>query len=466
MPLLKHIVVLDDPDGLAPSDVISFDSLLGADPVDLDEAVAIAKPEDLATVIYTSGTTGPPKGVMITHANVAWTIEAMQQAMEKDLTGSRLVSFLPMAHIAERMVTHYMLITNGYEVTTCPDPSLIAEYMREVHPQVFFAVPRVWEKLYAGIRQMAMSQGEERLALLDAGIQVGLQVARHRSEGTEVPAELREQWEAADAAGLSMVRGLVGLDACEFGFSGAAPIPLEVLEFFQGLGVPISEVYGMSENCGPMTWETKRVRLGTVGPALPGLELKLLEDGEVCCRGGNVVQGYLKDPERTAETFDSDGWLHSGDIGVLDEDGYLRIVDRKKELIITAGGKNVSPANVEAALKAFPLIGQACLIGDNKPYLTALIVLDPEITPAWATGRGIDASGGMPELAAHPDVIAEVERSVNEANKQFNNVEQVKRHTILATEWLPDSEELTPTMKLKRRGVHAKYAEEIASMYS
>ncbi len=183
-------------------------------------------------------------------------------------------------------------------------------------------------------------------------------------------------------------------------------------------------------------------------------------------RGGNVVQGYLKGPERTAETFDSDGWLHSGDIGVLDEDGYLRIVDRKKEMIITAGSKNVSPANFEAALKAFPLIGQACLIGDNKPYLTALIVLDPEITPAWATGRGIDISGGMPELGAHPDVIAEVERSVNEANKQFNNVEQVKRYTILATEWLPDPEELTPAMKLKRRGVHAKYAPEIDSMYS
>jgi long-chain acyl-CoA synthetase len=214
-----------------------------------------------------------------------------------------------------------------------------------------------------------------------------------------------------------------------------------------------------------MTWEPFDVHPGTVGPPIPGCEVKLLDDGEVCCRGGNVFQGYLKDPEKTAEVLDDEGWLHSGDIGVFDDDGYLKIVDRKKELIITAGGKNISPANIEAALKSFPLVGQACVVGDMRPYVVALVVLDPEVAPAWAKVQGIEA-GTLGELARHPDVRTEVERIVAEANKHFNQVEQVKRFTLLGEEWLPDSEELTPTMKLKRRGVLTKYAEEIETLYA
>jgi long-chain acyl-CoA synthetase len=248
-------------------------------------------------------------------------------------------------------------------------------------------------------------------------------------------------------------------------FSGAAPIPLEVFMFFLHLGLPMSEIYGMSECCGPMTWDPFEVRPGTVGRAIPGCEVKLLDDGEVCCRGGNVFQGYLKDPGRTAEVLDDDGWLHSGDIGVFDDDGYLKIVDRKKELIITAGGKNISPANIEAALKAFPLIGQACVVGDNRPFITALIVLDPEVAPAWAKSQGIEVSS-MAALAAHPDVRVEVEKAVKDANGRFSQVEQVKRFAVLGQEWMPDSEELTPTMKLKRRGVLAKYADEIDALYA
>ncbi|HEY4377438.1 MAG TPA: AMP-binding protein, partial [Acidimicrobiales bacterium] len=227
---------------------------------------------------------------------------------------------------------------------------------------------------------------------------------------------------------------------------------------------PLSEVYGMSENTGGMTWTAERIKPGTVGPAVPGTELKIAEDGEVCCRGAHVFAGYLDDPEKTAETVDDAGWLHSGDIGELDDDGYLRIVDRKKELIITAGGKNISPANLEAALKLVPLIGQACAIGDQRPFVSALVVLDPDVAPAWAKQHGIEVDT-MAELAAHPDVIAEVERGVAEVMASFNNAEKVKKVKVLGDEWLPDTDLLTPTSKLKRRGVHATFADEIEALY-
>jgi long-chain acyl-CoA synthetase len=228
--------------------------------------------------------------------------------------------------------------------------------------------------------------------------------------------------------------------------------------------VPLAEIYGMSESSGPMTFDAVELRVGTVGRAIPGCEVKLAEDGEVICRGGNVFRGYLNDPEKTDAALDADGWLHSGDIGELDADGYLKIVDRKKELIITAGGKNISPANLEAALKAFPLIGQACVIGDGRPFVSALLVLDPEIAPAWAKQHGVERAS-VAELAENPDMRAEIERSVAEANQRFNSVEQVKKFALLGEEWLPDSEELTPTMKLKRRGIHTKYADVIEGLY-
>jgi long-chain acyl-CoA synthetase len=440
LPALRDVVVLDDPDRLAPDDVVRFDDLLAADPVDLQSAAAAVQPGDLATVIYTSGTTGPPKGVMLSHFNVCWTTESTRRAIGFPVEGFRLVSYLPMAHVAERMVTHYFHVLDGTEVTSCPDPSQLAAYVREVRPNYFFAVPRVWEKLYAGVHA-ALAADPERQGAVEKAMEAG----------------------ATDA--LAPVRAQIGLDDCQVAFSGAAPIPLEVFMFFLKLGLPMSEIYGMSECSGPMTWVPFDVRPGTVGPPIPGCEVKLLDDGEVCCRGGNVFPGYLKDPQRTAEVLDDDGWLHSGDIGVFDEAGYLKIVDRKKELIITAGGKNISPANIEAALKAFPLVGQACVVGDMRPFVVALIVLDPEVAPAWAGSRGIEATSTA-ALARHPDVRAEVERAVARANARFNNVEQVKRFTLLGEEWLPDSEELTPTMKLKRRGVLTKYAEEIEALYS
>ncbi len=463
LPDLRHLVVVDDAGGLAPADVTSLAELGSAAPLDLGQAAEVSRPEDLVTLIYTSGTTGPPKGVMITNTNMCWVIESMNRALGIDMTGWREVSFLPMAHIAERLMTHYFHIAHRTDVTTCPDPAQLAVYLRQVRPEFFLGVPRVWEKIYAGI-QAALSADPDKKAGFERALAVGAKAAEFRNRGEALPSELQAAWEQVDAAAFSNVRTMVGLDCMQVALTGAAPIPRQVLEFFVHIGVPLSEVYGMSECTGPMTWTPRLIKPGSVGPPIPGQELKLLDDGEVCCRGGNVFPGYLKDPERTAQCLDPDGWLHSGDIGVLDEDGYVTIVDRKKELIITAGGKNISPANLEAALKSFPLIGQACAVGDARAFMAALIVLDPDVAAAWARARGIEVSGPA-KLAGHPDVVAEVERCVAEANEHFSQVEKIKKFTILAAEWLPDSEELTPTSKLKRRGIHTKYAAEIEALY-
>jgi long-chain acyl-CoA synthetase len=282
--------------------------------------------------------------------------------------------------------------------------------------------------------------------------------------GEEIPADLAAAHEQAEANVLALARMLIGMDDMRLAISGAAPISDEVLWFFRAIGVNLSEIYGMSESTGPITWDAYAVRVGTVGRALPGVEVTLAEDGEVCFRGGNAFAGYLKDPDKTADTIDDEGWVHTGDIGEFDDDGYLRIVDRKKELIITAGGKNISPANIESALKSYPLIGQAAVIGDRRKFLSALIVLDPDVAPAWARQHGIEFSS-FEELADDPTVHAEIEKNVAEANEQFSKTEGIKKFTILRSEWQPDSEELTPTMKLKRRGINAKYADEIEAMY-
>ena len=255
------------------------------------------------------------------------------------------------------------------------------------------------------------------------------------------------------------------MDQCEMAITGAAPIPADLLRWFRTIGIPLAEVYGMSENTGAMSFERFKVKPGTVGLAMPGSELAVFPDGEVCCRGGHVFQGYLNDPDKTAEAIDDDGWLHSGDIGELDDDGYLRIVDRKKELIITAGGKNISPANLEAELKSIPLVAQAAVIGDNRPFVSALLVLDGEVAPGWAARHGIQYSS-LEELAAHPDVQAAVADGVEQAMSGFNNAERVKKWTLLAEEWLPDTDLLTPTFKLKRRGINAHFEKEIEALYS
>jgi long-chain acyl-CoA synthetase len=250
------------------------------------------------------------------------------------------------------------------------------------------------------------------------------------------------------------------------GITGAAPIPREIVEWFNAVGIPLTEIYGMSETTGPMTWEARpdRIKPGTVGPGIPGCEVAIAPDGEIICRGDNVFQGYFKEPGKTAETL-VDGWLHSGDIGVIDEEGVVTIIDRKKELIITAGGKNISPANLETALKTIPLIGQACAIGDGRKFIAALLVLDPETAAVWAKAHGKEGIS-LTELAGDPDLIAEIQAGVDEVNQRFAQVEQIKKFTLLGEEWLPDSEMLTPTLKLKRRGVHVRYASQIEELYT
>jgi long-chain acyl-CoA synthetase len=445
---------------------IAFDlaEMLDHDPADLAAAAADGSPDDLATVIYTSGTTGPPKGVMLSNHNVVWTVECLRTSIAfADFAGKRLVSYLPMAHIAERMTSHYQQAALGYEVTTCPEPGQVAAYAREVRPNVLFGVPRVWEKIHSGVVG-ALGADAEKARQFDEAIEAAKPIVQ-RMAWDEATDEDRATWAFLDDVAFRGIREMLGLDQLDLAITGAAPIPAELLGWFRAIGVPLSEIYGMSESSGPMTWAPYRIKPGTVGPAVPGVEVAIAEDGEVICRGGNVFLGYLDQPEKTAEALDEDGWLHSGDIGRLDGDGYLTIVDRKKELIITAGGKNISPANLEAALKMIPLVGQACAIGDQRPFVGALVVLDPDTAPAWAAQHGI-ADRDLGSLAENPEVVAEIDRSLAEVMAPFNNAERVKKVRVLGSEWLPDSEELTPTSKLKRRGIHAKYADEIEALYS
>jgi len=465
LPDLESIVVLDPPadlpDGVVPGTVLSE-----ADPVDLDEAVANGDPDDLATVIYTSGTTGNPKGVMISNRNVVWTFESALGSYgwtRDQMAGKRVVSYLPMAHIAERMVSHYGLVGGGLEVACCPDPSLLTTYLGPVKPNIVFGVPRVWEKVYAGLN--AMVQGDpENAKKFDAAVEEASEL-REKVTWETATDEEAARLEELDAEHFALVRALLGLDEVEMAVTGAAPIPAQMISWFRAIGLPLAEVYGMSENTGPMTFERFKVKPGTVGRKIPGTELRIAEDGEVCCRGGHVFEGYLNDPEKTAEALDDDGWLHSGDIGELDEDGYLRIVDRKKELIITAGGKNISPANLEAKLKMIPIVGQAAAIGDNRPFVSALVALDPEVAPVWATNQGIEFTD-LEDLATKQEVIDEVNKGLEDVMAEFNNAERVKRVCIVGEEWLPDSDLLTPTSKLKRRGILARYENQIESIYT
>ena len=466
LPTLQPIVLIS---GEPTTEVVAWDELLATEPVDLGEASKLAQPDDLATLIYTSGTTGPPKGVMITHYNVLWTGVSLLRAFgmsEDELRGMRIVSYLPMAHIAERMTSHYNGIMAAMVVTSCPDTGQIATYLREVKPHVGFGVPRIWEKIQAGVEAALAADPEKKKGFDDAIAAAVPLVTKRTLEGEDALSdEEKGTLDFLDQVAFAQVRALIGMDEMVRAITGAAPIPVDLVNWYRAIGVPLSEVYGMSENTGPLTWDAVRVKAGSVGRAMPGVEVALAPDGEVIARGGNVFTGYLNDPAKTAEALDDEGWLHTGDIGEFDDEGYLRIVDRKKELIITAGGKNISPANLEAALKSIPLIGQAAVIGDQRPFMSALLVLDPDAATAWAKAKGIEFTA-LTELADHPDVLAEVEAGVREANAQFSQVEQIKKWKVLGAEWLPDSEELTPTMKLKRRGVNAKYAEEIESLYA
>lgn len=467
IPTIKHTVLLETTDE-TPDDIVRYSDLLAFEPADLAAAAETATLSDVATIIYTSGTTGPPKGVMLSHSNVVWTLESVGQSMRDqtdidDFGGKSHLSYLPMAHVMERLLGHYYMLDFGTKVYCCPETAQMPAMLRESHPNVFIGVPRVWEKLYAGVNA-ALAADPEKERQFNEAVAAAAPIMEKMTRGTATDEEIAT-WNFLDEVAFQAVRGLVGLDQVEIGISGAAPIPPEILEWFRAIGVPLSEGYGMSETVAVLSWSAA-AKPGTVGQAATGVEIKIAEDGEVLARGGNMFEGYLGLPDKTAETIDDDGWLHTGDIGELDDEGYLKIVDRKKELIITAGGKNISPANLEAALKMIPLIGQACAIGEKRPFVSALVVLDPDAAAVWANEHGLEGeAASLPALAQNPEVIAEVEAGLLEAMANFNNAESVKKVRVLGREWMPDTELLTPTSKLKRRGILATFADEIEALY-
>ena len=468
MPSIEQLVIIEDSDRVG-DDVTRYDVLASSVPADLAAAASIPQPDDLATIIYTSGTTGPPKGVMLSHYNVTWTLASIAETMYDqtdidDLAGKRHLSYLPMAHIMERLLGHYYLVEFGTEISCCPDTSQLAAYVAETHPNVFIGVPRVWEKMQAGVLAALAADPERQRAFNDA-VEAALPISAKMSVGTATDEEI-ETWNFLDSVAFSPVKQMLGLEETLIGISGAAPIPPDVLAWFRAIGVPLTEGYGMSETTAILSWAAA-AKPGYVGRAATGVEIKIADDGEVLARGGNMFVGYLGLPDKTAETIDAEGWVHTGDIGVLDDDGFLKIVDRKKELIITAGGKNVSPANLEAALKLIPLVGQACAIGDQRPFVSALVVLDPDSAKAWAASRGVegdDASLGA--LVENAEVLAEIDAGLADVMSDFNGAEAVKKVVVLGDEWMPDTELLTPTSKLKRRGIHSHFADEIDAMYT
>ncbi len=429
--------------------------------------IAAIRPEDPVTLLYTSGTTGNPKGVVITHAN------ALYEATSAIMAGSarmhvRWVSHLPLAHIAERMFTLYLAICLAGHTYFCHNATTeLVATIGEVKPTAFFGVPRVWEKIQAGISALLTAEPDEaRRAAVGAAMQTGRRYVESCQYGHTTPDDLAAEYARADAAVLGPIRSLLGMGEAEVLVSAAAPLPPEVSAFFAGLGMKILDVYGMTETTGAFTTNTPmEFKLGTVGRPVGGVEVKIAGDGEILTRGPLNTPGYLNLTEQTAALIDEDGWLHTGDIGSVDDDGFVSVLDRKKELIITSGGENISPAAIENLLVASPLIGQALAYGDGRNYVVALLTLDGEVAPAWARASGVEA-GSLAGLASDPVVLEAVGAAVAAANEHLARVQQVKRWHLLPVEWTPEGEELTPTFKLKRRIIHHKYADVIDSLYA
>jgi long-chain acyl-CoA synthetase len=464
LPLLEHVIVVD---GESRAGTVALADVEGSDPdFDAVGAAASVMPDDVLTLIYTSGTTGHPKGVQLSHHNIMFTAKAIEEIITLE-AGSRVLSWLPSAHIAERNAHHYIPVIYASTVTCCPNPREVLSYVAQVRPTWFFAVPRIWEKLKAGLEAMQAVQPEEERKPVQDAITASIERVRLQQRGEPVPSELDAVVAQADEQIFSRLRKLLGLDQAVAVHVGAAPTPVDVLEFFHALGIELAELWGMSETCGLGTVNRPgHVRIGTVGTPAPGVEISLADDGEVLCRGEFVMLGYRNAPDKTAEAIDSAGWLHTGDVGKIDDDGYLTIIDRKKEIMINAAGKNMSPANIEAALKSgSPLIGQACCIGDRRRYNTALIVLDADYAPQWASKQDLEGKA-LEELADEPKVLAAVNAGVDAANEHLARVEQIKKFTIVPGDWAPGGDELTPTMKLKRKPIAAKYEDAIEAMYS
>lgn len=430
-----------------------------ADPRAYEASCQQAKPEDLACLIYTSGTTGPPKGAMITNDNVTWTAGSLRRLVELD--PARFLSFLPLAHIAERIVSHYNMINQGGETWFGGGIDTLKDDIAACKPTLFFAVPRVYEKFEMALKQRFATLEGMQGKIMNKAVDTGIRVVEAQQAGRPPKLLDRFLYPLLDRIALSKVRAQLGLDQVKLIASGAAPIMRDTLVFFHAVGLPIAEVYGQTEDCGPTSFNPpERIKIGTVGPPIPGEEVKIDEDGEILVRGGNVFKGYYKNEEATAETLEG-GWLHSGDLGELDEDGYLKITGRKKDLIITAGGKNISPQNIESSLRSDPYISQVVVIGDRRKFLSCLITLDEEAISAWAKANGV--SGNPAESAKVAELV---QKAVDKTNSQLAQVEQIKKFTILPHDFTQDADEITPTLKVRRHKIAERYDAEIEAMYA
>lgn len=465
LPDLQHVILMRDAEHIAHPMVLSWAGLLAlAEQVpeqDLEDRIEALDPAALATLIYTSGTTGPPKGVMLSHDNLAWTASLAGELIDIGPSDSTL-SYLPLSHIAEQLFTLHGAVTYGYTVYYAESLETVRDNLVEVEPTLLFAVPRIWEKIHAGIEAKLVGANPAKLALFRWASGVGRRHIELLNAGEPAPGLLQLQHRLADKLVFRKVKAALGLGRLRFPISGAAPIAREVLEFFAGLDVRILEVYGQSEDTGPTSFNRPgATAFGTVGPPVPGVDVRIADDGEILVKGRNVFMGYYKDERATAATL-VDGWLHSGDLGHIDASGYLHITGRKKEIIITAGGKNIAPKNIEAALKNDARISEAVVIGDRRHYLSALIWLDPQALQRLAATHGVPAE----QVPTHPDVIGELQQAVDAVNTQFAQVEHIRRFTLLAVPLSIEEGELTPTLKVKRNVVADRFKAPIDAMYA
>ncbi|MFE3188092.1 AMP-dependent synthetase/ligase [Nocardia sp. NPDC059240] len=461
---VDHVICVDEaPEGCVSLTAIETDENAG---FDFESAWRAVDPEDLLTIVYTSGTTGPPKGVELTHTNF------LENARVVDEFGTggpadKVVSYLPDAHAANRWFAHYLSLLTGAQITTSPDLKQVASALTEVHPSVFLGVPRVWVKVKAALEdRFAAEPSPFKRRLIDWAIGVGRARARANSDGRVQSIFGTLQYQLADRLVLNTIRKQLGMDNIRIAVTGSAPIPKDTHEFFLGLGLPLCEGYGMTEcTAGATVDRPDRIKIGTVGRPLPGAEVRIAEDGEVLVRGKMVMRGYRNAPDKTAETIDAEGWLHTGDIGEIDAEGFLKIVDRKKELIINAAGKNMSPTNIENTVtESTPLAGTVVAIGEGRAYNTALICLDPDLAAAFAerhqlTDRSIAA------LAQDPRVLESLQEGIDTANTKLSRVEQIKKFAVLPDVWTPGSDNLTATGKLRRKPIATNYAATIESLY-
>ncbi|MCI0426174.1 MAG: long-chain fatty acid--CoA ligase [Actinobacteria bacterium] len=468
LPNLRHVVLMSGAENYDTLDwVLSWDDLLARgrrrreqDPATVDRSAGAVGPDTLATLIYTSGTTGTPKGVMISQRNVVWTLESLRRVADLEM-GVRMVSYLPLAHIAERLATHYLGTYLAGQVWYCPNLAGVLEYLLVARPTLFVGVPRVYEKFQSRLTTRFEEAEGLKKTLLRQALALNMKRVEAEMEGRSGPALAG----LLDKIVLSKVRDGLGLDQVTLAITAAAPISPELIKFFLTIGLPLYELYGLSETTGPATTNVSGAAMvGSVGKPIPGVEVKTLEDGELLIRGGVITAGYYKVGEATAESFDSEGWLHTGDLARIDEDGFVWIVGRKKEIIITAAGKNIAPAKLETALGLHPLISKACMIGDGRKFLAMIVALDAEEAPGWAAAHGLEYTD-LASFSHLPEVHAEIDRAVEVANETVSRVEQVKKWFIVPDEWTPDSGEVTPSLKLKRRVVLDKYANEIEAMY-